>query len=207
MAHRLRLVGIVAVAFFTSAVFAQGQSAGVGSAPASVLQQYFGYQHSASYQAGGSSTRYVYPPTPKAQDSGQQQSNNTEGQSQSGNQNQGMAGSQNRNQTQNQNGQGQKKEEAPPEKPSYLTYTVKKKSLEEQVKTGKALPVEFKSVPAGATITVDGYFLGHTPATKQIPVGKHLVTITKWGYQSWSQNLDVASGKKLGVNPSLHKDW
>ncbi len=118
-----------------------------------------------------------------------------------------MAGSQNQNQNQNQKDQGQKKEEAPPEKPSYLTYTVKKKSLEEQAKTGKTLAVDFKSAPAGAAIMVDGYQVGQTPTTVQIPLGKHLVTITKWGYESWSQDLDVASGKNLSLNPSLHKDW
>jgi PEGA domain len=213
MVYRLRLVGIVAVAFFTSAGFVQGQNAGVASGPASAVQRHFGYQNSAAYQDGGSSGRYVYAPTPKAQDSGQQQSNSTQAQSQSGNQDQGMNGSQNQAQSQNQNqdqvenGQAKKKEEAPPKKPSYLTYSVQKKSLDEQAKSGKTLSVDFKSVPAGASITVDGYFVGRTPTTKQIPVGKHLVSITKWGYQTWAQELDVSTGKNLSVTPTLHKDW
>ncbi|MCL5670868.1 MAG: PEGA domain-containing protein, partial [Acidobacteria bacterium] len=82
-----------------------------------------------------------------------------------------------------------------------------KKSLAEQAKSGKALSVDFKSVPAGASVTVDGYFVGHTPVTKPIPVGKHLVSITKWGYQSWTHELDVSSGKNLNISPTLHKDW
>ena len=203
MSHRLWLMCLVAVSFLALTTLTQGQSASVANSPVPGSRQQILDRSSGAYQDGGSATQYVYPPAPKPQESSQQQGNDSQGQSQNGNQNQGMSG----NQNQNQNGQGQKKEEAPPEKPSYLTYTVKKKSLEEQAKTGKTLSVDFKSVPAGATIMVDGYFVGHTPTTAKIPLGKHLVTITKWGYQSWSQNLDVASGKNLSLNPSLHKDW
>lgn len=211
MAHRLWLMFVIAVSFLTLTTPGWGQSSSVADSPAPGTHQHFLDRSANAYQDSGSSTRYVYAPTSKPQDNSQQQAGGSQGQSQSGNQNQGMAGAQNQNQNpnqnQNQNGQGQKKEEAPPEKPSYLTYTVKKKSLEEQAKTGKALSVDFKSVPAGATVTVDGYFVGHTPTTAQIPFGKHLVTITKWGYESWSQDLDVAAGKNLSVSPSLHKDW
>lgn len=207
MAHRLWLMSAIAVSFLMLPMPGWGQSSIVANSPILGAHQRYLDRSSEAYQSSDSATRYVYAPTPKPQDSSQQQGNESQGQGQSGNQNQGMAGGQNQNQNQNQNGQGQKKEEAPPEKPSYLTYTVEKKSLEEQAKTGKALSVDFKSVPAGATVTVDGYFVGHTPTTAQIPVGKHLVTITKWGYESWSQDLDVAGGKNLSVNPSLHKDW
>ncbi|HET9179497.1 MAG TPA: PEGA domain-containing protein [Terriglobia bacterium] len=209
MSHRLWLMCVMAVSFLTLTTPVWGQSSSVANSPVPGSHQRFPGPASEAYQNSGSASRYVYASAPKPQDSGQQQSNESQGQSQNGNQDQGMAGSQNQNQNQNQDqkAQGQKKEEAPPEKPTYLTYTVKKKSLEEQAKTGKTLSVEFKSVPAGATIMVDGYQVGHTPATVQIPLGKHLVTITKWGYESWSQDLDVASGKKLSLNPSLHKDW
>lgn len=212
MVYRLRLVGIVAVVFFVSAGFAQGQTAGIAQGSASMFQRHFSYQYSAAYQDGGSSGKYVYAPAPKAQTSSQGQNNSTQGQSQSGNQDQGMTGNQNQaqsqNPSQNQAGNGQgKKKEAPPQKPTYLTYSTQKKSLAEQVKSGKSLAVDFKSVPAGASITVDGYFVGHTPITKPIPVGNHLVTITKWGYETWSKELDISNGKKLNINPTLHKDW
>jgi len=207
MSHRRWLMCVMAVSFLTLTTLIWGQSASVTNSPVPGSQQRFLDRSSDAYQNGGSATRYVYASSPKPQESSQQQGNESQGQSQNGNQSQGMIGSQNQNQGQNQNGQGQKKEEAPPEKPSYLTYSVKKKSLAEQAKTGKTLSLDFKSVPAGATVTVDGYFVGHTPTTAKIPLGKHLVTITKWGYQSWSQNMDVASGKNLGVNPTLHKDW
>jgi PEGA domain len=215
MTHRLWVLCVLAVSFLTSATLVHGQSANAMSGLAQGSRRHFAYPHSAAYQDGGSASRYVYAPTPKAQDSSQQQGNGAQAQGQTGNQNPGTNGAQtqNQNQTQtqnqnqNQNDQGQKKEEAPPEKPHYLTYTVQKKSLEEQAKSGKTLAVDFKSVPGGATITVDGYFVGHTPSSAQIPLGKHLVTITKWGYDTWSQELDVATGKGLSVNPTLHKDW
>lgn len=121
--------------------------------------------------------------------------------------NQGMSGNQNQNQNQNQGKQGQKKQQEQPQKPEYLTYTVKKKSLEEQAKSGKAAPVDFKSSPSGARVTVDGYFLGHTPMTVKIPYGKHLVSITKWGYQGFEQEIDVTAKKPVSVNPTLGKDW
>jgi PEGA domain len=205
MSHRLWLMCVVAVSFLTLTALTRGQSASVANSPVPGSQPRILDRSSDAYQDGGSATRYVYASAPKPQESSQQQSTQSQDQNQNGNQNQGMTGSQNPDQ--NQKGQAQKKEEAPPEKPSYLTYTVKKKSLDEQAKTGKTLSVDFKSVPAGATIMVDGYFVGHTPTTTQIPVGKHLVTITKWGYESWSQDLDVADGKNLSLNPSLHKDW
>lgn len=205
MSHRVWLMCVMAVSFLTLTTPVWGQSSSVANSPVPGSHQRFLDQAPEAYQSGGSASRYVYASAPKPQESSQQQGNESQGQSQNGNQDQGMAGNQNQNQ--NQKGQGQKKETAPPEKPSYLTYTVKKKSLDEQAKTGKTLSVDFKSVPAGATIMVDGYFVGHTPVAKQIPVGKHLVSITKWGYQTWSQELDVASGKNLSVNPSLHKDW
>ena len=207
MSNRVWLKCFIAVSFLTMTTLAWGQSASGprNSVPGS--QQRILDRSSEAYQDGGSATHYVYASSPKPQETSQQQSNQSQGQSRNANQNQGMSGNQNQNQNQNQNGRAQKKDEAPPEKPSYLTYTVKKKSLEEQAKTGKTLSVDFKSVPAGATITVDGYFVGHTPTTAKIPVGKHLVTITKWGYQSWSQNVDLGTGKTPSVNPTLHKDW
>lgn len=213
MSHRLWTVIVCAVSFLTIATLAQGQSVIDLGGLAPGASHHPVYQRSSAYQDEGSSSRYVYAPTPKAQNSSQQQSNEAQAQGQNGNQAQGMNPTPNQTQgmnpTQNptQNNQGQAKEDTPPEKPQYLTYSAQKKSLEEQAKTGKTLAVDFKSAPTGATITVDGYFVGRTPATAQIPVGKHLVSVTKWGYDTWSKELDVNTGKDLSVNPKLHKDW
>lgn len=213
MSTRLQLVCAIAVSFLTSVAVAHGQGMGSAARGTANLLRVAGQPAAAAsaFPGQSSSTSYTFAPTPKPQENSQQQGNSSEGQSQTGNQNQGPSANQNSNQTQNQNqnnqGQAKDKESAPPPKPSYLTYTVKKKSLEEQAKTGKALAVDFKSAPAGASITVDGYFVGNTPTTVQIPVGKHLVSITKWGYDSWSQELDVAAGKDLSINPKLKSNW
>ncbi len=223
MANRLRLVSIVALSFLTSAALAQGQNAsfaGPGSAGNLTQRSYqsLGIDHAYSGPVNAGESRAVSVPASSGttdagayrfqsdsaqQSNAQQGGNGTQSQSQGGTQNQ----NQNTNGNQNQNKQGQGKEEAPPAKPHYLTYTPKKKSLQEEVKTGKSLPVDFKSVPAGAEITVDGYFVGRTPTTSKIPLGKHLVSITKWGYQSWQQELNVTGSGPLNVNPTLHKDW
>jgi len=184
MAHRLRIVGTVAVALFASVALAQGQSA--------------------NYTALRPANASAYPnAAPAAQDSGQQGDNGSQGQGMNMNQDLGINGNRNQNQKQN----NQEKQQAPPQKPTYLTYKVKKKSLEEQAKSGKALSVDFKSAPAGAVVTVDGYFLGHTPMTTKIPLGKHLVSVTKWGYESWEKEVDVAKGQSLDVNAKLRKTW
>lgn len=100
--------------------------------------------------------------------------------------------------------QGYGSEAAPPPYHNYLEYSVKKKSLQQEAESGKALAVHFESDPSGAMIRVDGYFVGRTPATAQIPPGKHLVTVRKWGYEWWEQELNVEGDKPLHVNARLH---
>lgn len=157
-----------------------------------------GYFYSA-YYGGGYADAYNYVDAPYAQSGAQQNGNQSQGSSQ----NQGMNGGQ----SQSQSKQGQGKKEAPPQQPQYLTYTPKKESLQEKAKTGKAAPVDFKSDPSNARVTVDGYFVGHTPTTVQIPLGKHLVSISKWGYESAEQEIDVTGKKSVSVNSKLSKDW
>ena len=196
----------MAVSFLASAALGHGQStgyAGLGFAGGPVPGSYQSLGMLPALSGQGSADAYAYAGGPYPQSEAPQGGNAapSQGQGQGGNQNP------NANQNQNQNKQGQAKEEAPPEKPHYLTYTPKKKSLQEQAKSGKTLAVDFKSVPAGAEISVDGYFVGHTPTTAQIPLGKHLVSITKWGYRSWEQELDVTGNTSLSVNPTMSKDW
>ncbi|MEJ2007664.1 MAG: PEGA domain-containing protein [Acidobacteriota bacterium] len=213
MANRLRLVCIIAVSVLTSAALALGQSQN----PSSTDLGYSGGLVPGAYQSIGMAPSlipgnfassferafagaYAYP----AGQSGTQQYNNgTQSQSQNGNQNQGTNGGQN----QNQGNQGQGKETAPPPKPVYLTYTPKKKSLEEEAKSGKATAVDFKSAPVGAEVRVDGYYVGRTPTSAQIPFGKHLVSVTKWGYRPWIQEIDVTGKGSASVNPMLKEDW
>lgn len=163
-----------------------------------------GYSYS-SYYGGAYEDAYNYVDAPLAQGGAQQYG--AQSQNQGGGQNQGMNGNQGQGQSQGQGQQGQGKEQAPPPKPQYLTYTPKKESLQQKAKSGKASPVDFKSDPSGSRVTVDGYFVGHTPTTVQIPYGKHLVSISKWGYESSEKEIDVTAKKSVSVNLKLHKDW
>lgn len=202
MAHRLQLFFVVAVSLLTSAALAHAQTMRFAAGVTPGSGQFLGAPSAFSGQASAGS--YTFASSPMQEENGQQQNNGNQSQSPAGNQNPGMNGNPNQNQNQNQE---QEKKEAPPEKPQYLTYTHKKKSIQEEAKSGKSSAVDFRSVPAGAEVRVDGYFLGKTPMATQIPLGKHLVSITKWGYRAWEHELNVTSGKSASINPTLHKDW
>jgi len=201
MAHRLQLVCIVAVSVLTSAGLALGQSmgsTGVSFSSGLVRGSYQSLVTVPTFFDGGFANAYAYP---GGQSDAQQNGNGSQSQSQNGNQ------SMNGSQSQNQGKQGQGKEEAPPPQPQYLTYTPKKQSLEEQAKSGKAEAVDFKSSPAGAEVTVDGYFVGRTPTSAQIPFGKHLISISKWGYELYIQEIDVTGKGSVNIDPKLNEDW
>ncbi|MCL5671196.1 MAG: PEGA domain-containing protein [Acidobacteria bacterium] len=106
-----------------------------------------------------------------------------------------------------QNGKQNADEENKPQAPRYLTYTKEANPGLTAGKSAKTYIVDFKSVPSGADVVVDGYFLGHTPTTVQIPAGKHILSIQKWGYREWLRTFDVSANSSLNVNPNLKPDW
>lgn len=61
--------------------------------------------------------------------------------------------------------------------------------------------VEFSSEPEGASIEVDGIYMGSTPATIPIEEGIHNITISMGGYTSWKKKVNVYDG--LNVNAVL----
>jgi hypothetical protein len=54
--------------------------------------------------------------------------------------------------------------------------------------------VEFRSNPAGASINLDGKYVGNTPLTITIPPGLHVVTIRKQDFSSWQKTFTATSG-------------
>jgi PEGA domain len=122
--------------------------------------------------------------------------------SQNGNQQQ-----QNANQNGNQNPNANANEETKPQAPRYLTFTQEANPGLNSGKSGKTYSVDFKSVPVGAEILVDGYFLGRTPNTVQLPAGKYIFTVRKWGYREWNQEIVVSANAPLSVSPQLKEDW
>ena len=110
---------------------------------------------------------------------------------------------QNQNQNQNQNAN----EETKPQAPRYLTYTKEANPGLKSGKSNKTFSVDFKSVPDGADILVDGYFLGHTPTSVELPAGKYIFTVRKWGYVEWNEEFVVSANKPLSFSPILKEDW
>jgi ATP-dependent Clp protease ATP-binding subunit ClpA len=65
--------------------------------------------------------------------------------------------------------------------------------------------VTITSAPAAAEIEVDGAFLGTTPAELPLPVGEHLVKLTKKGYQRWERKLSVLAGGRQTLTVDLEQ--
>ena len=64
--------------------------------------------------------------------------------------------------------------------------------------------VDITSTPIGATITIDGVEVGKTPLMKSdVLVGRRTIVISKEGYNSNTEVVDVVQGKVVSVNSSL----
>jgi len=55
------------------------------------------------------------------------------------------------------------------------------------------------STPSAASVTLDGTLIGYTPRAVYVAVGTHQVTLTKAGYQTWTQNVTVLANTTLNV--------
>jgi PEGA domain len=68
--------------------------------------------------------------------------------------------------------------------------------------SGAPVSVQVTSQPAGAEITLDGAFVGSTPATLQMTPGVHQISM-KRGQASWQRNMQVQAGNVVPVNAIL----
>lgn len=66
-------------------------------------------------------------------------------------------------------------------------------------------PVEAKSTPDGADITVDDKYMGSTPSTLKLTAGDHKIKLEKAGFKTWERTLTVNAGATATVNPTLEK--
>lgn len=66
-------------------------------------------------------------------------------------------------------------------------------------------PLALEGVPEGATVAVDGDVKGTTPLTRPVLVdlGAHQVTVSKAGYRTWTQQIEVVGNAEVEVSPKL----
>jgi hypothetical protein len=55
--------------------------------------------------------------------------------------------------------------------------------------------LEITSDPSGAQVSVDGNFLGRTPAQIDLAPGRHTITISKPGCRAWERTLELSAGQ------------
>jgi PEGA domain len=57
------------------------------------------------------------------------------------------------------------------------------------------LTIKFGAV--GADIFVDDDFVGNTPSTIRVPLGRHVITVRKTGFQDWLRNVNFSGVQSL----------
>ena len=63
--------------------------------------------------------------------------------------------------------------------------------------------IKVTSDPDGADVKVDGNFVGNAPSQLKLPVGKHMILVTKEGYGDWSKEIQVMAGADLNLKATL----
>lgn len=67
---------------------------------------------------------------------------------------------------------------------------------------GATTKVSVTSTPTGADISLDGNFVGQTPASLEVGPGDHVLTVTKQGFEPWSKKF-LSVGGSVTLNVSL----
>ncbi|MBM7622827.1 CsgG/HfaB family protein [Sporohalobacter salinus] len=69
-----------------------------------------------------------------------------------------------------------------------------------QKEKAKEVTVKFTSDPSGASIEVDGIYVGSTSAEIPVKKGIHVVKISMGGYESWKKKVKFYDGFKVKAN-------
>jgi serine/threonine protein kinase len=63
------------------------------------------------------------------------------------------------------------------------------------------------SLPAGASVFLDGRLIGTTPmVASRVAAGSHVVRVDRIGFRSWTSPIQVVSGQRLRVTASLERE-
>ena len=65
--------------------------------------------------------------------------------------------------------------------------------------------VNVSSNPSGADVSVDGEFVGNSPAVLKLTPGKHTLSVRMSGYKDWSREITVHSGSEVQLTANLEK--
>jgi hypothetical protein len=65
--------------------------------------------------------------------------------------------------------------------------------------------VNLSSNPSGADVSLDGNFIGNSPASLKIAPGKHTITVKMSGSKDWTRDITVQSGSEVGLTATLEK--
>lgn len=65
--------------------------------------------------------------------------------------------------------------------------------------------VNVSSNPTGADVSVDGDFVGDSPAALKLAPGKHTITVKMSGYKDWSREITVQAGSDVQLTANLEK--
>ena len=66
--------------------------------------------------------------------------------------------------------------------------------------------VDISSIPAGATIYLDGNYAGIAPRMiSDIPTGKHAISLKLDGYYDWKSEIEIVKGKTVTISAQMEK--
>jgi len=65
--------------------------------------------------------------------------------------------------------------------------------------------INVSSTPVGADISVDGSFVGDSPASLKLSAGKHTIVLKLNGYADWTRELTVGLGSEVQLAATLEK--
>jgi hypothetical protein len=79
------------------------------------------------------------------------------------------------------------------------------KPAESALSEGTTGGVNVSSNPPGADVSVDGDFVGNSPAALKLTSGKHTITVKMSSYKDWSRDITVHPGSEVQLTADLEK--
>jgi hypothetical protein len=82
---------------------------------------------------------------------------------------------------------------------------------EERAESGTTAPdsargaVNVSSNPSGADVSLDGNFIGNSPASLKLAPGKHTITVKMSGWNDWTRDINVQAGSEVQLTATLEK--